>query len=247
MVVNSWLCREKLKNGKSDQSMKDLHNMARIGYVIENYDKIVEGDLNYEYKNKDNSYSKNVILQKKIDDNYFYVVEAVPDTARKTLHIVSAYINKNDTFPVVSDAESLDSDVQNELQSNVSFDNSIPQNSEKATPTYSISEDSQGRELSAETNNFFRYAQTRDENGALKPYYHGTSRADRVGYRFDPNRATSGPMAYFTDSEEIAGNYARDKQDTSLAYDSEYNSYETQFRVNRNILLATRILYRQMP
>ena len=64
--------------------------------------------------------------------------------------------------------------------------------------------------------------------------YHGTGRADRVGNVFRTDRATSGPMAFFTDSKDIASNYARDKADTSLAYDEEYDSYYTQFRVNRN-------------
>ncbi|MEE0840930.1 MAG: hypothetical protein U0L72_10380, partial [Acutalibacteraceae bacterium] len=77
-----------------------------------------------------------------------------------------------------------------------------------------------------------------DEEAKRKGYtvkaYHGTARADRVGTVFRPDRATSGPMAYFTDSKEIASNYARDKADTSLAYDGEYDSYYTQFRVNRD-------------
>lgn len=64
--------------------------------------------------------------------------------------------------------------------------------------------------------------------------YHGTARADRVGTEFREDRATSGPMAFFTDSKKIAGNYARDKADTSLAYDEEYDDYYTQFRVTRN-------------
>lgn len=64
--------------------------------------------------------------------------------------------------------------------------------------------------------------------------YHGTARADRVGTEFREDRATSGPMAFFTDSKEIAGHYARDKADTSLAYDEEYDDYYTQFRVTRN-------------
>lgn len=64
--------------------------------------------------------------------------------------------------------------------------------------------------------------------------YHGTARADRVGTEFREDRATSGPMAFFTDSKEIAGNYARDKADTSLAYDEEYADYSTQFRVKKN-------------
>ena len=64
--------------------------------------------------------------------------------------------------------------------------------------------------------------------------YHGTGRSDRVGNVFRPDRATSGPMAFFTDNKDIADNYARNKADTSLAYDTEYDSYYTQFRVNRN-------------
>lgn len=99
---------------------------------------------------------------------------------------------------------------------------------------YSISEDSNGKALTE--NQQYRYRNVspllKDENGRLKRYYHGTSRGDRVGTIFDPERATSGPMAYFTDNQEIATNYSRDKADTSLAYDSVYDSYETQFRVD---------------
>ena len=48
---------------------------------------------------------------------------------------------------------------------------------------------------------------------------------------FDPDRATSGPMAMFTDNAEIAENYSRNKADTSIANDPRYASYDTQFRV----------------
>lgn len=72
------------------------------------------------------------------------------------------------------------------------------------------------------------------KHGYSIPAYHGTSRADRVGRVFRADRATSGPMAFFTDSREIAEGYARDKRDTSLAYDDRYQNYHTQFRVNRN-------------
>lgn len=71
-------------------------------------------------------------------------------------------------------------------------------------------------------------------NGYTIKAYHGTARADRVGNVFLPERATSVPMAFFTDSKEIASNYARDKQDTSLAYDEEYDDYYTQFRTVKN-------------
>ena len=72
------------------------------------------------------------------------------------------------------------------------------------------------------------------ENGYTIKAFHGTSRADRVGNVFLPERATSGPMAFFTDNREIAERYSRDKADTSLAYDEEYSDYYTQFRVTRN-------------
>ena len=61
--------------------------------------------------------------------------------------------------------------------------------------------------------------------------YHGTSRGDRVGNVFLPERATSGPMAFFTDNREIAEGYSKGKQDTSMAYDPDFDQYETQFRI----------------
>ena len=66
--------------------------------------------------------------------------------------------------------------------------------------------------------------------------YHGTARADRVGNVFLPERATSGPMAFFTNDKQVAENYSKSKPDTSMAYDPDYDSYETQFRIKRGKL-----------
>lgn len=102
-------------------------------------------------------------------------------------------------------------------------------------PTVSnVKVDNEGHNLSKEQQGFFKDSKITDEKGNLKVMYHGTGRADRVGYYFDPNRATSGPMAYFTDNQEIAENYSKDKKDTSLDYDERYNDYHTQFRVKHN-------------
>ena len=99
---------------------------------------------------------------------------------------------------------------------------------------HSLEVDSQGNELTKAQQRRYKHVapELRDADGKIKPFYHGTARADRVGYVFDPKRATSGPMAYFTDDPDIATNYSKDKADTSLAYDSDYDSYETQFQVN---------------
>lgn len=104
----------------------------------------------------------------------------------------------------------------------------------KNNTRHSLEVDSQGNELTEAQQRRYKHVapELRDEDGKIKPFYHGTARADRVGYVFDPKRATSGPMAYFTDDPDIATNYSRDKADTSLAYDSDYDSYETQFKVN---------------
>lgn len=52
--------------------------------------------------------------------------------------------------------------------------------------------------------------------------YHGTRRPDRVGNRFRKARATSGPMAFFTDAADLGSKYAEGKADTSLTMPDDY-------------------------
>lgn len=120
-------------NGRSDKSMKDFHDLARIPYVIDGYEKIKRGIYSKEY------HSQTVELQKKLGDMYYYVVEAVPDTKHKTLHVISAYINKNDTFSGVAVSNDPSRYVQDEPQSNVSSSKDIiSQTEKKETKKYSI-------------------------------------------------------------------------------------------------------------
>ena len=73
-----------------------------------------------------------------------------------------------------------------------------------------------------------------DAAGAPKVVYHGTARGDRVGDTFLKERATSGPMAFFTDNREVAENYAKNKADTSISREGWDNAYEKQFVVDIN-------------
>lgn len=111
--------------------------------------------------------------------------------------------------------------------------NSITHPGENASEkkNFSLKVDTKGRELTKEQQEFFADSKIRDDEGRLKVMYHGTARADRVGYFFDPKRATSGPMAYFTDNEDIATNYSKDKADTSLDYEDAWK-YENQFVID---------------
>lgn len=93
--------------------------------------------------------------------------------------------------------------------------------------------DTAGRKLSKAQQKFFENSAVRDDEGKLKVVFHGTSRMDRVGTVFRADRATSGPMSFFTDNRTIAENYSTGKQDTSIAYDERYQDYYTQFRVTR--------------
>lgn len=122
-------------------------------------------------------------------------------------------------------------------QVKASFEDKFPgvQPAQAVEARSSVKIDSSGRELTEGQREYFKNVSPllKDENGALKRYYHGTARMDRVGTVFDPARATSGPMAFFTDNPQIAENYSRDKADTSLAYENEDpNNYYNQFVVD---------------
>jgi len=80
--------------------------------------------------------------------------------------------------------------------------------------------------------NWFGESKVVDENGNPQVVYHGTARPDRIGTKFDPKKATSGPMAYFTTDRNVGEGYAKNKEDTSLVYDEPYaGNYENWFRV----------------
>ncbi|MDD6467241.1 MAG: hypothetical protein PUF50_03565, partial [Erysipelotrichaceae bacterium] len=132
-------------------------------------------------------------------------------------------VNVASNSPIVIEASSI---------RNITQSNDLSSDKKK----YSISSDTKGRSLSKQQQEFYKDVSPmlKDENGNLKVYYHGTARADRVGTVFDPERATSGPMAFFTDNESIARNYATDKNDTSIAYDERYDDYYSQFRIDYN-------------
>lgn len=75
-----------------------------------------------------------------------------------------------------------------------------------------------------EFKNWFGDSKVVDEKGKPLVVYHGSRRPDRIGDRFRKSRATSGPMAFFTNSQEIGSNYATGKADTSIE-DTHYESW----------------------
>ena len=79
-------------NGKQDQSMKNIEDIARMGYVIMNYDEI-SYDQKYStgYLDEDGEPSPLIRISKKIDGTY-YVIGAVNSSKKKRNYVVTAYI-----------------------------------------------------------------------------------------------------------------------------------------------------------
>lgn len=95
------------KGGEQDESMANIEDIARIGYVLANYDNI---EFNNEYAqgyvDADGKLAPKIIISKKIDGT-FYIIEAVSDAKKHKNYIVSAYIkprNDKSDSPVPNNA-----------------------------------------------------------------------------------------------------------------------------------------------
>lgn len=83
------------ENGQTDKSMSNINDLGIIQYVIDNYDYIqTPRATNTQYTNSDGTPGNFIRYAKQLDGHY-YIVEAVPDTKKKTVHIVTAYQDTN--------------------------------------------------------------------------------------------------------------------------------------------------------
>lgn len=85
------------KNGKTDRSMANPSDIAKIEYALENYDDITRSGKTQAYTHMVNGKNRTVdtiLYEKSIGEKSYYVVQAVPDTNAKTLYIVTAFIGK---------------------------------------------------------------------------------------------------------------------------------------------------------
>lgn len=85
------------KNGKTDHSMADPNDVAKLYYAMQTAAEVRHGgktNAYKEYRNGRNVSVQTVLYERPIGGKSYYVVEAVPDTQSKTLYIVSAFIGK---------------------------------------------------------------------------------------------------------------------------------------------------------
>ena len=72
--------------------MKDVNDIARIPYVLANYDNIeFHNEYATGYVDINGKLAPKVLISKRIDGVY-YIVEAVSDAKKRRNYIVSAYI-----------------------------------------------------------------------------------------------------------------------------------------------------------
>ena len=81
-------------NGKADQSLEDKEDIARMPYILANFDEVsYEGRHSEKYRCSDGTPAPMIAIKKRINGTY-YIIEAVNDGKRKVSHIVSAFISK---------------------------------------------------------------------------------------------------------------------------------------------------------
>lgn len=85
------------EKGSADATMKNAEDIARIGYVLNNYDDAyLSKERAKGYLGSDGKTAPKVVFVKKIDGTYI-AVEAVCDTKSKKNYIVSAFISSTGT------------------------------------------------------------------------------------------------------------------------------------------------------
>ena len=85
------------EKGKSDRSMANPEDIARMEYALQYPDDIRYGGKTNAYTAMQKGKSRpvdTVLYEAQLSDNSYYVVQAVPDTKKKTLYIVTAFMGK---------------------------------------------------------------------------------------------------------------------------------------------------------
>ncbi len=81
-------------DGIHDKSMANKNDLAKIQYILDNYDNVIlEQKKSKSYSNSDGKLAQQVAFSKRINGTY-YIVEAVPQTKKETLEVVSVFKKK---------------------------------------------------------------------------------------------------------------------------------------------------------
>lgn len=209
-------------NGAQDQSMSDLNDVARQGWVIENYDDI--GRLqgrdgkyvdSYGYLGTNGEPSPVVVYRKRINGTY-YLVEAVADGRWKKLWTVSAYISdKKIDASWTSNASFETPNFTSETGSTAASADIVAESGDIVNPSAEIS--LEARELS-DADTKFSLREKEPPEKTLTAYKVFVAFENKPGQLFPPMVANpngeSTPVGVWLDADE--GVTAKDKNGNEL-------------------------------
>ena len=186
-------------NGKANSTMENIEDIARMEYVMEKYDNVFLGNLSKEYKNSDGTRARNVVYAKKINGTY-YVIQAVPESKKKRLNIVTAFMDKKGAL-VVANAKNNPDQTSVNAPLTDPFNGSISQNNKNDNDILKQDRntDSEGNKLTKEQQEYFKDSKVRDDEGRLMIMYHGTPTGGFTVFKND--------LQFFTPNKEYASFY----------------------------------------
>ena len=173
-------------------------DIEKIPDIINNYDRLVQGNNNTE--------GKTIRYIKKYSDNISYVVEVVP--AKGNVLKIKTMWKKPVRVTNSKNTPSLTSKTKPGLGTSTS-NNSISQNNQNVKDdgvramknTSTKVTDSEGRTLTKQQQEYFKDSKVRDENGNLQVVYHGTNNFGFTEFKRNAN--------YYTSREDVANTYTR--------------------------------------
>ncbi len=210
------------EQGRTDHSMADDADIGKMEYVFQNFDSVVDGgrtEAYFEMKNGHNRTARTVLYEKEIGEKSYYIVQAVPETKRKTLFIVSTYIGKKGQKKKSLGSSMLKSpDATSTTVASVTSDNSIPNSSknvkQKDVFGFKIDENADVDEDLLEELSIYHPDAEVDSEGNVT-VYHRTSKANAEKIRKTGVMTALEDALFFSSKSE---GYASDYGDTVLTF-----------------------------
>lgn len=182
-------------------------DIEKIPDIIENYDRIVEGN--------DNREGKTIRYIKNYSDNISYVVEVVPEKGNalkiKTMWKKPVRVTNSKNTPSSTSKTKSGLGVSTSSKSIPQYNQNVKDNGIRAERTSNTTEyDNQGNKLTKAQQDFFKDSKVRDENGKLKVVYHGTNNEFTIFDRNKSGQSNSNAKIgfWFTETKEGARKFA---------------------------------------
>lgn len=182
-------------------------DIEKIPDIIENYDRIVEGN--------DNREGKTIRYIKNYSDNISYVVEVVPEKGNalkiKTMWKKPVRVTNSKNTPSSTSKTKSGLGVSTSSKSIPQYNQNVKDNGIRAERTSNTTEyDNQDNKLTKAQQDFFKDSKVRDENGKLKVVYHGTNNEFTIFDRNKSGQSNSNAKIgfWFTETKEGARKFA---------------------------------------